>query len=271
MATTKNVRSVERAIGILTSFSRSRPSMDVGELQQLVRLARPTLYRLLNTLENHGLVRSVGEPRRYELGYKVVEMANLWLSEAKIVRVAQPLLEPLWLRTGETVALMIPLSATKRLCAIEYKSRHALSFSYGIGHTGLMYLGASGKAMLAHMPAQQIEIALREATRKGRIETQKVRGELDRIRRNGYAVTEGEVTKGAVAIAAPVFDYTGSIVGSVGLYGPEARLQKSEQRDYVQTVRGVAEEISAALGRRDVGTSDAQVVHFTPRRRKISS
>jgi DNA-binding IclR family transcriptional regulator len=244
----KNVRSVERAIDILLCFSRKRPSLDVSEFQKLMGLARPTLYRLLNTLENKGLVRSVGEPKCYELGYRVVELANLWLSQAEIVRVGQPFLHKLWLNTNETIGLMVPLSPTRRLCVLELKSREALSYAYGLGHTGLTYMGASGKIMLAHMPARDVEIALREAEAKANIPATKLRADLGRLAKAGYAISTGEVTAGTVAIASPVFDRQGAVIGSIGLYGPEVRLKKSKWPAYANQVKSTAAALSGALG-----------------------
>ena len=66
-----NVRAVERAIAILFSFTRGSPMKTVAELQGELGISRPTLYRLLQTLQRQGLVRGSGEPLRYTLDHKV--------------------------------------------------------------------------------------------------------------------------------------------------------------------------------------------------------
>ncbi len=87
------VRAVERAIEILEAFSKNRPSMSVLELQNIVRLSRPTLYRLLDTLASKGLIRAHGAPQRFSLDYAVGRLAQNWLSGLDSVAAARPILE----------------------------------------------------------------------------------------------------------------------------------------------------------------------------------
>ena len=63
------VRAVDRAIAILEAFSAARPTLSVIEIQEIVQLSRPTIYRLLETLAQHGYVRTHGLPQRYSLDY----------------------------------------------------------------------------------------------------------------------------------------------------------------------------------------------------------
>jgi DNA-binding IclR family transcriptional regulator len=223
-----NVKSVERAIDILFSFTREHPAMDVSELRQKLGIARPTLYRMLRTLENKGLVRSVGEPKRYELGYQVMQLANTWLSNVEVSRIAQPALETLRRASDETIALNIPFSENARMCAIELPSKHALAFSLGIGHIQSMHIGASGKVILAYRSPAKQEVVLREA---GVRSPGDLKSQLAQIRQRGYAVTSAEVIAGAVAIAAP-----------------EARLKGADRQRTIELVKRAARDISLGLG-----------------------
>ena len=60
----ENVRAVGRALEILQAFTEGDPELSAGELLKRVDLSRPTLYRLIYTLEEHGFIVSVGEPQR---------------------------------------------------------------------------------------------------------------------------------------------------------------------------------------------------------------
>jgi hypothetical protein len=97
----KTIQAVDRAIEILRSFSSERPALTAGELQKTLKLSRGTLYRMLNTLQVHGLVKSVGEPQRFSLDmedpfamrprkrfryfdWKVVSVFASWTSAARI-------------------------------------------------------------------------------------------------------------------------------------------------------------------------------------------
>ena len=64
----ENVRAVGRALEILAAFTEEDPQLSAGELLKRVDLSRPTLYRLIYTLQEHGFLVSVGEPQRFRLG-----------------------------------------------------------------------------------------------------------------------------------------------------------------------------------------------------------
>lgn len=64
--------------------------MGIGELQQRLELPRPTLYRMLSALEQKGLVSWFGDPRRYRLGHKVLELSGSWQRSFNLVEISQP-------------------------------------------------------------------------------------------------------------------------------------------------------------------------------------
>jgi DNA-binding IclR family transcriptional regulator len=243
--TVKSVRAVERALDVLQCFSADRTSMSVLEIQERVPLSRPTLYRLLHTLARKGLVRSSGEPQRFSLDYGVARLANNWMAGIDPIRAGQRIVERLRERTDETAALFI-LRGHQRLCALEIAASHFLKISRGVGETEHISKGASGKAILAFMHADQIDVILRtmpkDTNRKQLLQT------LDRIRRDGFAVSRAEVFAGAVAIAAPYFDRDRRVAGSIGVFGPQARLDRQWEKNAIRLVVEGAAELSAALG-----------------------
>src|SRR3954462_3410441 len=162
-AETKSVRSVERAIDVLTSFGADRTTLEIADLQRSTGLSRPTLYRLLQTLETKGFIHSHGNPMRFELGPAVHRLAHAWDRSFPVVSISRPALEGLWKSTGETVALMLASSALERTCAIELKSPHPISFSRGTGYSDPMHRGASGRALLAFLPNPEQAPALAKA------------------------------------------------------------------------------------------------------------
>ncbi len=244
----KSVRAVERAVDILRCFGGETPNLAVTDLQRRLGLSRPTLYRLLETLERKGLIRSFGEPRRFELGHGVVELAGSWLGRIDVVAVAQPMLDELWRETDETVALFVPTSPRGKICVGEIQSRQALTFTRGAGFSEPMTLGSSGKAMLAFMADAEVEDALCEIVDAG--ERARLMAELLDIRRDGSCVSTGEIIAGAVAIAAPAFDAEGRVAALICLFGPEARLTGAHRGFCLGKVRAAAAAVSTAMGRR---------------------
>ena len=226
----KTIRSIERAVDVLACFDRLTPQLSVTDLTKRTGLSRPTLYRILTTLEGKGVIRSFGDPQRFELGHEASRLGANWIGQDDFVRAARPVLRRLWDLTGETVALFVAAENGKKICVEELQSRQALTFTRGVGFTEDLAIGASGKAILAFTTDTTSQVG------------------LDDIRQSGVSVSEGEIIEGAVAIAAPVFDRDGSVKGSVCVFGPEVRLSDTRRQDCVDRVRRASEDISTALG-----------------------
>ena len=228
----QTIRSVERAIDVLCCFDRQSPELSVTDLQKRLGLSRPTLYRILATLEAKGLIRSFGEPQRFELGVGANRLASSWIGQDAFVRTARPVLQRLWEETDETIALFVIGGDDEKICIEELPSRQALTFSRGVGFTEKLDVGASGKSMLAFVPGAPDDPL------------------LVKIRRDGYSVSEGEIIEGAVSIAAPVFGSDGRVAGGVCLFGPEVRMTAANRNRNIARVCAAAEDISRSLGHR---------------------
>lgn len=242
---TTNVRAVERAIDILECFSPEKPRMSVLEIQRKVPLSRPTLYRLLQTLVTKGLVRAEGEPQRFALDFGIGRLAHSWSAGIDVVALARPILERLRSSTGETTALLVRRGSLRQ-CVAELVSPNVLAMSRGIGEADHLWRGASGKAILAFL--QEDEIAAVMRTLPKTIDKAALGANLSRARKDGYFISRGEVFVGAIAIAAPYFDHTGRISGSIGVFGPEARLDERWIVKAISHVVKSAAELSAAAG-----------------------
>ncbi len=241
----KNVRAVERAIDILECFVPERPWMSVIEIQRKVPLSRPTLYRLLQTLIAKGLVRAEGDPQRFALDFGIGRLAHNWIAGIDVIALVRPILEALRNITGETTALFLR-RGDLRQCVAEVVSPHVLAISRGLGDTGYLWRGASGKAILAFLDENEIAEVMRTLPKT--INKAALAADLSRARGDGYFVSRGEVFVGAIAIAAPYFDHTGSVAGSVGVFGPEARLDERWAAKTASSVVKSAAELSAASG-----------------------
>jgi len=240
-----SVRSVDRSIAILKAFTADKPSMSVIELQERVGLSRPTLYRLLDTLAKHGLIRAHGTPQRFSLDYAVGGLAHVWMAGLDPVASEKPVAERLHTQTCETVGLFV-LRGHKHVCVLELASPHVLSMSRGIGPMGHLVPGASGKAILAFMHPHEIDLVLKGLP-KG-IDRKAVLADLITIRKDGFWVARSEVFSGAVGIAAPYFDHSNKVAGSIIVYGPEVRFGEQQIANTTRLVVEGAAEISAALG-----------------------
>jgi DNA-binding IclR family transcriptional regulator len=241
----KNVRAVERAIDILECFLPDKPWMSVIEIQQRVPLSRPTLYRLLQTLTAKGLIRTQGEPQRFALDFGVGRLAHSWIAGIDVIALARPILERLRGATGETTALFVRRGGLRQ-CVAELVSPHVLAISRGLGEADHLWRGASGKAILAYLEDEEVAAIMRALPKT--IDKAALLDDLSRVRKDGFFISRGEVFVGAIAIAAPYFDHTGRVAGSIGVFGPQARLDKQWSAETASSVVKSAAELSAASG-----------------------
>jgi DNA-binding IclR family transcriptional regulator len=245
----ESVRAVERALEILLAFRPGDKALTVAELVTRVNLSRPTLYRLLNTLEQAGFLASSGEPQRFRLGSSVAQLAHVWLSDHRIAEVAQPVLRSLWEATSETVALFVP-DDTYRLCVAELESNQPLSFRRGIGYREKLVRGASGRTILSQM--QLTPDALRRYLVDPDQDVAAVLSDLERIRAKGFGTSHHELIEGAVAVAAPFFNGANQVAGSLCIFGPSVRVSEQRVEQFGDLLKRATKDLSRLLGQQSV-------------------
>jgi IclR family acetate operon transcriptional repressor len=241
------VRAVERALDILLAFKPKDDALTVSELLRRVDLSRPTLYRLLRTLQGKQFLVSSGDPQQFRLGPAVAQLAHVWMSALDLVSVAEPMMRRLWEQTSETVALFVR-EGMSRVCIAEMPSAQALSFRRGVGYRESLVRGASGKAILAHVPTVQLKAASHANGLQA--DPKKYARELAQIKDRGFAVSKNELIEGAVAVSAPFFNGSGEVAGSLSVFGPSVRLSDAQIIKFGKFLMRDAREISAVLGTR---------------------
>ncbi len=241
----ENVRSVARALEILLAFTPQDFELTAAELMTRVALSRPTLYRFLYTLQELGLLVAVGEPQRFRLGPAVAKLAHTWSASLDVATIAEPVLRRIWNETLETVGLFVP-QGNLRLCVAELASPQPLSFKRGVGYTERIARGATGRAILAFSGNTPQE--LRRYLQGTGVQYKDLDAELAQTRKRGFAISRSELIEGAVAIATPFFDRSGCVAGSIGVFGPEARLTAARQVKIAKLLMNDAMELSQALG-----------------------
>lgn len=240
-----SVRAVDRALEILLAFTPADYELSPAEMLKRVNLSRPTLYRLLYTLEKRGFLASSGEPQKFRLGSAVARIAHVWMSSLDLTAVGMPIMRRVWEVTNETVGLFVP-QGDNRLCVAEIPSSHPLSFKRGVGFQERLAIGASGRAILAN--AGMDPRRLRHLTQSTGLDVAAYAKQLESARRAGYAVTQDEQIDGATGVAVPFFDGSGLVAGSLAIYGPSVRFGPLKIRDHARLLITEVAHLSRALG-----------------------
>lgn len=249
----QSVQAIDRAVAIMSVFSRARPVAGVSEIATLTSLSRSTVHRLLASLANHGLVTQLPRSTDYCLGPRLLGLAETARGRLSLELHAEPAMTALRDVTGETVALHILDATPARRTIAQVESVHALRRTYtDIGSPLPPHQGAPGKTLLAFAgePLQERVLSgdLRSAVTRSLIDVDELRAELAEIREKGYALSLEERVPGVVGLAVPVRDHTGTVVAALSVSMPSLRAGRAELEDIAPRAMEAADELSAQLG-----------------------
>jgi IclR family acetate operon transcriptional repressor len=215
-------QSAEPVLALLTSFDESRIELGVTEMASCLGVHKSTASRLAGALQRAGLLTRSG--RRFRLGPEVIRLGTLALRNLDLVALMQPAMDKLSQLTGETVNLAVP-DGTGILNIAEVPSTYILSCSGGwIGRRTRPHAVANGKVLIAY-GAIAAPRKLECYTERTITSRDALAAELAVVRGNGYATAVAELEEGLVAVAAPVFDATGTCVAALSVSGPAYRMR----------------------------------------------
>lgn len=244
--------SIEKAIDILFCFDAEHPQLRLTDISAKLGLHKSTAYRLLSLLKKRGLIVSCPSSQLYSLGPGLVELAWVVLRQQDLRSVCHPYLERLRQATNETVNLNTRVG-DQRVCVEELESEQNIKYSQTVGLAAPLHVGAPGKALLAFLPASELnallgELPLTAITPSTLSDPERLRTELSIVQMRGFAISIGERSPGASAVAAPIWNWSGRPVAAISVLGPAQRLTYEKLQALGPQVMQVAQEISAALG-----------------------
>jgi len=244
--------SIEKAIDILFCFDAEHPQLRLTDISAKLGLHKSTAYRLLSLLKKKGLIVTCPNSQLYSLGPGLVELAWVVLRQQDLRSVCHPYLERLRQATNETVNINTRLG-DQRVCVDEVESEQNIKYSQTVGLTAPLHVGAPGKVLLAFLPEAELntlleELPLTAITPSTLTDPERLRTELWMVKTRGFAISIGERSPGASAVAAPIWDWSGRPVAAVSVLGPAQRLTYEKLQELGPDVMQVAQEISAALG-----------------------
>ncbi len=244
----KPTNSLTRVLAVLEVFSESRLEWTPEDLMKELGYSRPTLYRYLKILKQAGFLMSTRNAG-VTLGPKVVELDYLTRRSDALVLQGLPHLKQLTERHACT-AMLLRWYGNKILCvASESSARNPVS-SYPRGRPMPLGRGAIARSIMAFLPKRQllplIERNLDDLKSVGLGHSaEEVQNNLKKVRKAGFAVAYGEVTPGAVGIAAPVFDDRRQPIASVCVTMSGGLARGAEIDRIGSEVLSVASQISA--------------------------
>ncbi|MFL9925613.1 IclR family transcriptional regulator [Herbaspirillum lusitanum] len=244
------VDAVSKAIELLFLVAEEG-GKGVTELAKRSGNTKARAFRLLTTLEESGLVRRQLPMATYSLGYRALIIGTAAQAQLSLIDVAKDILEPIGRECNESVLVRIRDGA-ETVCVAWWDAPHALRVHSQLGDRRPLFVGASGKLLLAHAPEEIQEGILtgklEKFTPNTIVKRTELKKELKKILGDGYSTSFSEKAADMVAVAAPVRDATGAVIASLSMTAPASRVPQDSLGKYIAIIQSAAIRFSAALG-----------------------
>ena len=250
-----SIKVIVKTFNIIEILYQSE-KLTLKEITRRIKLPKPTVYRILSTLQSIGYVEYDADTQTHALSHKFVMLAKNYISHNSLVNVAIPYMRRLWETFGETVNLAKLMDREAVYIRIE-ESRHPFHFVDQIGDQASLHSTAIGKAIAAFLPEERLneiftDYPFRAFTKKTITNFNSLKRELANIRQLGYAIDDEEGHEGVICIGVPVFNKENFPCAAMSISMPKIRSSRKIIQDLCQQLPKVGLQISFELGVSDI-------------------
>ncbi|GAB3451414.1 IclR family transcriptional regulator C-terminal domain-containing protein [Streptomonospora sediminis] len=243
-----HLQTLERGLAVISAFSDTSDWLSLTDLAKATGLTKPTVRRILLTLESLGYARSDGN--RFALTPKVLGLGYAYLSSLDLTRVAAPLLEALTERLGLGTSLAT-LDGSDVVYVHRVQRHRVTSINLAVGTRLPAHATSMGHVLLADLTEDAVERYLAQAplhalTERTVTDPSALRERIRLVRERGWDVVDQELETGRRSAAAPVRDAGGQVIAALSLSCGAAE----------RTVRQIAEDLTPPLCQTAADISD---------------
>jgi DNA-binding IclR family transcriptional regulator len=242
--------TVGKALAVLDQVAAYGRPVRFSELLAASPYPKATLFRFLQTLTSQGILAHDEESGAYSLGVRLVRLAHAAWNQSSLAPIAQPLIDDLSTRVGETVHLA-QLDGAHVLYVDKRNARVPIEMFAQAGKVGPAHCTGVGKAMLAFLPEDDLarlmpQMSFHRFTPATLASPEALRRELDDIRRRGHAFDQEEHEPGIICVAAPILSSGGRVMGALSVTSSTSRTTLSALEGLAPLVKSIAAEIAEA-------------------------
>lgn len=248
-------QSVTKALGLLDLFTDERPELSLKEITSLSDMPKPTVYRLLTTLESCGFLyksKDTEHDSRYRLGLKLLELGQRVSNQLELREISLPYMEQLAQDINEVVHLVI-IHQDKAVYIEKVDSTRALRLYTRVGKSLPLYIGSGPKMLLAFLHEDKQREILRDPAFTAYIHEQDRDAEgflieLENIQTSGYAYSIGEQDADTTGISYPIYNHKRQTIAALAVSGLSSHFSGKNLSFLKQETKETAETISRQLG-----------------------
>lgn len=253
------MNAIDKIFHLLDQFTDEKPRWGVRELSAQTGLSPNLTHWYLKNLERNRVVRKDSDADKYELAFRLFELASKNSSFMVIKKIADPVLRQLSNTLKCAAVLKVP-DGEEVLCLSVVQSPSSLRVHYAEGMRAPCNFGCLGKLLMAYMDEQRAERIVqrgrvRQFTPRTIVDLAALKSEWSKIRMRGWAYSDGEAIEGARAVAAPIRNSAGVVCAGIGVTFPAISLPKSRVEKVAPEVVKAANSVSFQMGWRDAQKS----------------
>lgn len=244
------VQSLERGLGVIRALSMPGPGRTLSDVARDTGLTRASARRFLLTLEELGYVRS--DDRRFALTPRVLELGYAFLSSLTLPQLAQPHLRELVEHVHESSSVSV-LDGADIVYVAREPTQRIMTVAISVGTRFPAHATSMGRVLLAGLSDGKLDAFLQTAelralTAATVTDKDRLRTELDRVRRQGWALVDQELEHGLRSIAVPLRGQNGDVVAAMNLSTQASRRTTAAvRRELLPPLREAATAIEADL------------------------
>lgn len=243
-------KSLDNLLTILELVSCHPQGIALADIVHETDIPKTTAYRILNTLKARNFVELDHTTEKYTIGIKTIEIGIKNMLTTDFVNLSIPFLRKLSDKIEETAFLAV-YNNKEIVYLYKEEPENAIRTTSTLGSRRPAYCTGLGRAILAHLPEEEVEWnltgGLKKYTPNTETEPSKIKKILEQVRENGYSYDNEEVEDGVSCLATPIFNHLGNVIAAISVAGPTLRI-KEQKDEIIPILLETGKSISQRLG-----------------------
>ena len=241
------MNSSEKTAALLKLLGQAPYVHGVTELGMQIECSKSGTYKLLTTLVQSGLAAQTPD-HKYTLGPAVYLLGKTYEEKIGLSQIIRPYLVRLRDETGENANFSTLIDGKARLLYRE-ESHNIIRVAGNVGEERPLYAGANSKVLGAYLDEDTVKRRLQEDppvayTERTITTADALFAEYQKIRGQGYAISDGELNSEMIGIGAPLRDASGRVWAAISIAAPRMRVSDESKERFIELLKATAREMS---------------------------